>query len=67
MTPVNLTKNELQAAKAKAQSEVQAERIDAAVKKLKDLYRQLASARTVVENIEREIADYERAVEDGNG
>ena len=54
------------AAIAKARAEIAQEKVDKAVKLLKDKYRQLEAAKTVVANIEREIADAEGAIEQGN-
>ena len=50
----------------KAREEVAEEDQKAAVKLLKQKLRELAAAKVVVRNIEREIEDLEQAIEDGN-
>lgn len=55
-----------QKALAKAKAEIEQEMIDEAVGKLKELYKQQTKAQTVLENINREIEDYEAAVNQGN-
>lgn len=55
-----------QKAIAKAKEEIEAETLKAAVTKLKKLYRAEMDAKTVLDNIKREIADYEEAVNQGN-
>jgi hypothetical protein len=49
-----------------ARNEVAKEKFDVAVKKLKTKLRELDAAQVVVDNIEREIADLEQAIEQGN-
>lgn len=55
-----------QKAIAQAKAEIQQDKIDRAVKVLKDKYRQLDAAKVVVANIEREITDAEAAIEQGS-
>lgn len=50
----------------RAKREVAEEHAKTAVEKLKVKYRSLKSAETVVENVKREIADLELAIEQGN-
>lgn len=54
------------AAIARAKREVQEELMKKAVDKLKRKMQEHAAAVTVAQNIEREIADLERAIEQGN-
>ena len=54
------------AAIVRAKREVQEEDMEKSVKLLKSKYRELTRAKTVVTNIEREIADLELAIEQGN-
>lgn len=49
-----------------AAREVAAEAREKAIKGMKDLLRRRAQAQTIVDNIDREIADYEAAIEQGN-
>ena len=49
-----------------AKAQIEKEQLEKAVKSLKDLYRKQNAAITVLENIEREIADMEEAINQGN-
>lgn len=49
-----------------AREEVNREKQDKGVKLLKDKYRDLDKAQTIVSNLEREIADLEKEIEQGN-
>lgn len=55
-----------QAVIARARKEVQEERMEAAVQKLKVKYRERAAAKTVLDNLDREIEDLEASIEQGN-
>lgn len=50
----------------KAKAELQKEKVDKAVVELKRLYRKQDQAQLVLDNINREIADYEARVEQGD-
>lgn len=50
----------------KAKAELEKEKVEVAVGKLKALYRKQDQAQLVLENINREIADYEARVEQGD-
>lgn len=54
-------------AREQAEAEVAAEKRKEDVSKLKDLFRKRDSAKTILENIEREIEDLSEAIEQGNG
>jgi phage terminase Nu1 subunit (DNA packaging protein) len=58
--------NAAQQAIARAKAEIAEENLQKGVQKLKTKYRELTAAKTVVANIEREVADLEQAVEQGN-
>lgn len=51
---------------AKAQREIAEEQMTKAVAVLKTKYRELTAAQTVVENIQRDIANLELKIEQGN-
>lgn len=50
----------------RARREIAEEEIQKGVARLKVKYRELGAAKTVVANVEREIADLEAAIEQGN-
>ena len=49
-----------------ARNELAAEQLEKDVKRLKNIYRQLATAEQVVVNLQREVADLEEAIAEGN-
>ena len=61
-----MTKPDAKAAIAAAKREIQEENQKKAVKLLKEKYRELEAAKTVVSNVEREIEDLEMKIEHGN-
>ena len=66
MTNVEKMESKAQKAIRLAREEVEAEDMEKAVVKLKAKLRELNTAKTVVSNIEREIADLEEAIAQGN-
>jgi len=66
MNDINNKQSPAQKAVAQAKREVEEEGLEKATAKLKDLYRQRKSAETILANVDREIADYEEAVNQGN-
>jgi hypothetical protein len=66
MTNVTTLKTPELSPREQAQAELDAEQRSKDVKTLKEKLRALASAKTVVANIEREIADIEAALAQGN-
>lgn len=54
------------AAIARAHKEIAEERMELAVKKLKDKLQERNRAQTILDNVDREIADLELAIEQGN-
>ncbi len=58
--------NDAKAAVTRARNEIAKEQQDKAVNLLKDKLREQASAQTVLANVEREIADLELRIEQGN-
>lgn len=56
---MKLTKEQIKKAKLAAKNEVSKERFDQVKDELKNLYERKARAEKMVENVEREITDYE--------
>ena len=66
MTNINQNKSIGQQAVAAAKAEILKEKTAKAVEILKKLYRQKEAAQVALDNIDREIADAEEAIEQGN-
>lgn len=54
------------AAVARARREFEEEQMKEAVRKLKAKYAEMGAAQTVLDNVKREVADLEEAIEQGN-
>ena len=62
----SLPKDRAKKAIEKAKADIEEENLDDGVKLLKEKYRELEKARTIVGNIERDIADIEERIIQGN-